>query len=118
MLAGNRSYRVGDQILKEISDLLLRKVRDPRLKDVTLTDVSVSKDLRRAHVYYSIFGTGEQKKQAQEGFESATGYIRKKIGERLQLRYVPDMQFQYDTSLEYGQKMERILEELNPEKDE
>ena len=118
MLAGNRSYRVGDQILREISDLLLRKVRDPRLKDVTLTDVSVSKDLRRAHVYYSIFGTGEQKKQAQEGFESATGYIRKKIGERLQLRYVPDMQFQYDTSLEYGQKMERILEELNPEKDE
>ena len=118
MLAGNRSHRVGDQVLREISDLLLRKVKDPRLKDVTLTDVSVSKDLRRAHVYYSIFGTGEQKKQAQEGFESATGYIRKKIGERLQLRYVPDMQFQYDTSLEYGQKMERILEELNPEKDE
>ena len=118
MLAGNRSHRVGDQILREISDLLLRKVKDPRLKDVTLTDVSVSKDLRRAHVYYSIFGTGEQKKQAREGFESAKGYIRREIGERLQLRYVPDMQFRYDTSLEYGQKMERILKELNPEKDE
>jgi len=118
MLAGNRSHRVGDQILREISDLLLRKVKDPRLKGITLTDVSVSKDLRRAHVYYSVFGTGEQKKLAQEGFESAKGYIRREIGERLQLRYVPDMQFSFDSSLEYGQKMEKILEELSSKKDE
>jgi ribosome-binding factor A len=118
MLAGNRSHRVGDQILREISDLLLKKVRDPRLKGVTLTDVSVSRDLRRAYVYYSIFGEGEQKKQVQEGFESAKGYIRREIGERLQLRYVPDVQFRHDNSLEYGQKMERILEELSSEKDE
>ena len=118
MLAGNRSHRVGDQILKEISDLLLKKVKDPRLKGVTLTDVSVSRDLRRAYVYYSIFGEGEQKKQAREGFESARGYIRREIGERLQLRYVPDVQFRYDNSLEYGQKMERILEELSSAKDE
>jgi ribosome-binding factor A len=118
MLAGNRSHRVGDQILREISDLLLKKVKDPRLTGVTLTDVSMSKDLRRAHVYYSILGTDEQKKQAQEGFESARGYIRREIGERLHLRYVPDMQFRYDSSLEYGQKMERILEGLNPENDE
>jgi len=118
MLAGNRSHRVGDQILREISDLLLRKVKDPRLKGITLTDVSVSKDLRRAHVYYSVFGTGEQKKLAQEGFESAKGYIRREIGERLQLRYVPDMQFSFDSSLEYGQKMEEILEELSSKKDE
>ncbi len=118
MLAGNRSHRVGDQILREISDLLLRKVKDPRLKGITLTDVSVSKDLRRAHVYYSVFGTGEQKKLAQEGFESAKGYIRREIGERLQLRYVPDMRFSFDSSLEYGQKMEKILEELGSKKDE
>lgn len=118
MLAGNRSHRVGDQILREISDLLLKKVKDPRLKGVTLTDVSVSRDLRRAYVYYSIFGEGEQKKQVQEGFESAKGYIRREIGERLQLRYVPDVQFRHDNSLEYGQKMERILEELSSPKDE
>ena len=118
MLAGSRSHRVGDQVLKEVSDLLLKKVKDPRLKRVTLTDVSVSKDLRRARVYYSIFGTGEERKLAQEGFESAKGYIRREIGERLQLRYVPEMRFEYDSSLEYGQKMERILEELSPKKDE
>ena len=55
MLAGNRTHRVGDQILKEISNLLLRKVKDPRLKGVTVTDVRMSKDLRHAYVYYSLF---------------------------------------------------------------
>lgn len=114
MLAGNRSHRVGDQILREISNLLLRKVKDPRIKGVTLTDVKMSKDLRNAYVYYSLFGQDEQKKQAQVGFESAKGFIRKEIGERLHLRYVPDIRFRYDMSLEYGQKMERLLEKITP----
>lgn len=114
MLAGNRSHRVGDQILREISDLLLRKVRDPRLKGVTLTDVRMSKDLRHAYVYYSLLGQDEQRKQAQAGFESAKGFIRREIGERVHLRYIPDIQFRYDTSLEYGQKMERLLERITP----
>jgi len=114
MLSGNRSDRVGDQILREISNLLLRKVRDPRLKGVTLTDVRMSKDLRHAYVYYSLFGQDEQKKEAQAGFESAKGFIRKEIGERVHLKYIPDIQFKYDTSLEYGQKMERLLEKITP----
>ena len=114
MLAGSRSHRVGDQILREISDLLLRKLRDPRLKGVTLTDVRMSKDLRHAYVYYSLLGQDEQKKQAQAGFESAKGFIRREIGERVHLRYIPDIQFKYDMSLEYGQKMERLLEKITP----
>jgi len=118
MLAGNRTHRVGDQILKEISSLLLRKVKDPRLNGVTVTDVHMSKDLRHAYVYYSLFWEGQQKKEAHEGFESAKGFIRREIGERLQLRYVPDIQFRYDDSLDYGQKMERILAKLGSESDE
>ena len=118
MLAGNRSDRVGDQLLREISVLLLRKVKDPRLRGVTLTDARMTKDLRHAYVYYSFFGQDEQKKQAQAGFESAKGFIRKEIGERLHLRYVPDIQFRYDISLEYGQKMDRLLDELVPRLDE
>ncbi len=114
MLAGSRSHRVGDQILREISNLLLRKLGDPRLKGVTLTDVRMSKDLRHAFVYYSLFGQDEQKKEAQAGFESAKGFIRKEIGERVHLKYIPDIQFKYDTSLEYGQKMERLLEKITP----
>ena len=118
MLAGNRSHRVGDQILREISNLLLRKVKDPRLTGVTLTDVRMTKDLKRAYVYYSLFGQDEQKEQAQAGFESAKGFIRKEIGGKLHLKYVPDIQFRYDISLEYGQKMERLLEKIAPRLDE
>ena len=118
MLAGNRTDRVGDQILREISNLLVRKVNDPRLKGVTITDVRMSKDLRHAYVYYSLFWEGQQKKQAHEGFESAKGFIRREIGERLQLRYVPDIQFRYDESLDYGQKMERVLAKLDSGSDE
>ncbi len=115
MLAGNRSHRVGGQILREISNLLLTKVKDPRLRGVTLTDVRMTKDLRQASVYYSVVGTDEQKKQVHAGFESAKGFIRKEIGERLHLRYVPDIQFKYDVSLETGQRMERLLEKLAPQ---
>jgi len=112
MLAGNRSQRIGDQILKEISDLLLRKVKDPRLTGVTLTEVKVSKDLRNAYVYYSVFSQDEQKEQVQAGFESAKGFLRKEIGERLHLRYVPAIRFIYDISLEYGEKIERLLRKI------
>ena len=114
MLAGDRAERVGDQILREISDLLLKKVKDPRLKGVTLTEVRVSRDLRNAFVYYSLFTEDEHREQAQKGFESAQGFIRKEIGERLHLRYVPKIQLKYDTSLEYGQRIDKLLDKLTP----
>ena len=117
MLAGGRPHRVGDQILREISNLLLFKVKDPRLRGITLTEVKMSKDLRHAYVYYSILGKDEQKRDAQAGFESAKGFIRKAVGESLHLRYVPDIQFRYDTSLEQGQRIERLLEEVGSRSD-
>jgi ribosome-binding factor A len=118
MGAGARSQRIGDQILREISRLLLFKVKDPRLGGIiTLTEVTMSKDLRYAYVYYSLLGTEEQKRDAQAGFESAKGFIRKAVGENLHLRYVPDIQFRYDESLEQGQKIEKLLEEIGSEPD-
>lgn len=114
MLAGDRSYRIGDQILKEASMILFKRVRDPRLNGVTLTGVKMTKDLRHAYIYYSLLGGDEQISLAQAGFESAKGFMRKEIGEGLRLKYVPDIKFIYDTSLEYGQKMEKLLEEVVP----
>lgn len=113
MLAGNRSQRVGDQILREISELLLKKIKDPRLTVVTLTEVTMSKDLRNAYVYYSVLGQDKDKDQAQLGFESAKGFIRRALGESLHVRYVPDIQFRYDSSLEYGRKMEKLFETID-----
>ena len=114
MLAGNRSYRIGDQILREASMILLKRVRDPRLKGVTLTGVKMTKDLKHAYVYYSLFGNNEQISLAQAGFKSAKGFMRKEIGEGLRLKYVPDIQFIYDKSLEYGQKMDKLLDKIVP----
>ena len=114
MLAGNRSQRVGDLILREISYLLLRKVKDPRIKGATITEVQMTRDLRIAYVYYSLFGQDVNKKAAQEGFESAKGFIRKDVGEKLHLQYVPDIHFKYDNSLEYGQEIDSLLNKITP----
>lgn len=118
MLSGDRSYRVGDLILKEISGLLLEKVNDPRLNGVTITGVQMTKDLRNAYVYYSVFGQEEKKSEALKGFESAKGFIRKKIGEGIHLRYVPNIQFRHDNSLEYGQKLEGVFKKIKTHRPE
>lgn len=119
MLAGRRAVRVGDQILKEIAELLVKKVKDPRVKATTLTGIHLSDDLKHARVYYSVMGDEEDIIRAQAGLDSAKGFIKRKIGMRMDLRYVPDIVFEHDLSLEKGNKMERLFEKikLNEPKD-
>lgn len=112
MLAGKRAVRVGDQILKEISYLLLERVTDPRVKGVTLTGVDLSKDLKRAKVFYSIIGDQENIKNAQTGLDSAKGYIKREMGIRMALKYIPEIKFMYDPSLKSGSEMEKLFEKL------
>ena len=111
-MAGKRSARVGDQILREIALLLLRKVRDPRVRGVTVTGVRLSNDLKIARVYFSVMGEQEQIKRAQSGLDSAKGFIKREIGRQLSLRYVPEIIFVHDVSLEKGNHMDRIFEAL------
>ncbi|MFH1490371.1 MAG: 30S ribosome-binding factor RbfA, partial [Pseudomonadota bacterium] len=91
MLAGKRSVRVGDQILKEIADLLLRKVKDPRVKGVTLTGIEVSRDLKNARIFFSVLGGHEAVKKAMAGMESAKGFIKREVGFRTDLKYIPEL---------------------------
>ncbi len=115
MLAGKRAVRVGDQILKEIALLLLEKVKDPRIQGVTITGIHLSNNLKQAKVYYSVIGEKEQIEKAQEGLNSAKGFIKREIGLGLQLRYVPEIIFLHDPSLENGSHMERLFEEIGKE---
>ncbi|MFP4036371.1 MAG: 30S ribosome-binding factor RbfA [Desulfobacteraceae bacterium] len=115
MSAGRRSIRVGEQLLRELADLLEHKVRDPRVRRVTLTRVSMSNDLRFARVYYSALEEGRDLTQVQEGLESAKGFMKREIGVRLDLRYIPELAFRHDPSLEHGEYMERLLRDLRPE---
>ena len=116
MLSGKRAVRVGDQILKEIAGLLIEKVKDPRVKGVTLTGVHLSDDLRHARVYYSILGDRKGVKRSQAGLDSAKGFIKKAIGARLALKYMPDITFKHDPTMQNGHSLEMLLNDLIPEK--
>jgi ribosome-binding factor A len=112
MLPGKRSVRVGDLILREIAFLLLEKVKDPRVQGVTLTGIHLSDDLKRAKIFYSIVGDQQQIKKALTGLNSAKGFIKREIGIRMELRYIPDISFAHDPSLEDGSHMEQVFEKI------
>ena len=95
-----------------LMDLLERKVSDPRLEMVTITDVVVTPDVVRANVHYSILGGAEAQAEAQAGLESAAGWLRRELGRRLRLRHTPELVFHYDPSLERGEHIASILDEL------
>ena len=116
MLAGKRAVRVGDQILKEIAILLLNRVKDPRVQGVTMTGIDLSNDLKLARVYFSVMGDKSDIERALAGLNSAKGFIKREIGLRMQLRYVPEIKFLHDASLESGSHLDRIFEEI--QKDE
>jgi ribosome-binding factor A len=113
MLPGKRSVRVGDVILKEVAFLLLERVRDPRVQGVTLTGVRLSDDLKLARIYYSVMGDEARVENAQAGLNSATGFVKREIGRRSGLRYIPEIKFVYDPSLETGEHMERVFEKMH-----
>ena len=112
MLAGKRAVRIGDLLLREIADLLTKRVKDPRVKGVTLTGVLVSGDLKHARVYYSAIGDEGAMLEIQSGLDSAKGFIKREIGLRLELKYVPDIVFKHDPSLEKGEHMERVFQRI------
>ena len=111
-----RLNRVNDMIRKELSELLMREIRDPRLSGLlSVTQVDTSKDLRFAKVFVSVMGSEEEKKQAEEGLAAASGYLRRGLGERLTLRYVPALSFYRDDSIERGSRLLDIINEVAPE---
>jgi ribosome-binding factor A len=104
--------RVGDMIRNHLMDLFERKVNDPRLQMITITDVVVTSDAARADVHFSVLGGAKAQAEAQEGLESAAGWLRRELGHRLRLRNTPQLIFHYDPSLERGEHITSILDEL------
>ncbi len=106
--------RVSDLIRAHLTDLLERKVNDPRLEstNVTITDVTITPDALRADVHFSVLGGEEAREEAQAGLESAAGWLRHELGRRLRLRNTPALVFHYDPSLERGEHIASILDEL------
>ena len=116
-MEGKRSEKVADLIQKEISEMLLRTIKDPRIGFVTITRVSVSEDYRSAKVYFSIPGSLEERQRSMEGLNSAKGYVRKELGRRIRLRYTPEVFFKFDPSIEYSIHIEEVFRHLKEEKE-
>jgi ribosome-binding factor A len=111
-MPSRRQRRVSDLIQKEISELLQRKVNDPRLSFVTVTAVEVSADLRQAHIYVSTMGDQKVREEMLTGLKHATGFLRQELGSRLALRYIPNLNFHLDDSLERSQRIMQLLDQL------
>ena len=107
-----RMERVNEQMRREISQMLQQEFEDRRLKMVTILSVDVSKDLRHAVVYYSVLGDEHKIKEMDEILTKIKGYIRKLVGERIRMRYTPEIRFEYDRSIAYGAKIEKALAEI------
>jgi ribosome-binding factor A len=110
-----RSERLGELLLAEISEVVARNLKDPRLGFVTFTRVELSDDLRHAKVFASILGAAPEKARTLQGLASATGYIRRHLGRILRLRYTPELTFLIDESMEHGAKIAQLLRQLHVE---
>ena len=108
-----RTDRVGMEIKREVNEILQKKVRDPRVQGVTVTDVQMVGDLSMAKVYYTIMSDlASDNQKAQTGLEKATGTIKRELGRKLTLYKIPDLVFEKDQSIEYGNKIDQMLRAL------
>ncbi len=111
----DRNQRLEGEIRAVLSDLLRLEVNDPRLADVTVSTVRLTADRSHARVFFSVLGDAERERQASDGFAAASSFMRRELGRRMRLRTVPSLEFQRDTSYEYGDRMERLFDRLNTE---
>ncbi len=107
-----RPGRVGEMVLRELSQMLLRDLKDPRLRGVTLTSVQMTDDLRLGRVFFSHLEGRAQAPEAVRGFRSAAGFIRRQIGRALGLRYTPELEFEFDPGLECAARIGELLREV------
>lgn len=109
-----RINRISEEVKKVVSDLIQNEIKDPRISGMpSVNKVSVTKDLRFAKIYISVLGSEEDKASTIEGLQSAKGFVRKEIGNRIDLRHVPEPLFELDESIEKALYMTKLIEEVN-----
>ncbi|MDF2882461.1 MAG: ribosome-binding factor [Clostridiaceae bacterium] len=112
-----RSGRINEEMKKEISNIIQNEIRDPRLSAmISVTKVDVTKDLRYAKVYVSIFGKDEEKQESISALKNSSSFIRREIGHRINLRYTPEIIIELDNSIEHGMHIDEILNSIKEKK--
>ncbi len=107
-----RADRISTKIQSSLSDLLRKKINDPRLEMVTITGVKLTQDLKEANIYFTISRGEKAQKEAARGFMNASGFIRSSLAKTLGLRYMPKLKFIHDNSFDYGSRMDALLNSL------
>lgn len=116
-MAKYRTGRINEEMKKEISAIVMNGLKDPRITAmITITDVEVTSDLRYAKVYASIFGSEEQKEESFLGLKNSAGFIRREVGKRIQLRYVPELIFVKDETIDHGMHIDELIRKANEQK--
>lgn len=113
-----RSIRIGELIKEEVARLILYKLKDPRIGFVSVTRVEVSSDLRHAKIFISVYGDDRATKRSIEGLKSAKGFIRHQIGEKIRMRYLPELVFKLDDSILESIKIGQIINSLHKDGEE
>jgi ribosome-binding factor A len=114
-MPSRRQVQVGEAVQQHISYLLQRELKDPRIGFVTVISVDMSADLKYARVFVSVMGTPEEQKATMAALASGRGFIRRELASRLDMRFAPEIQFKLDTSAEYSDRINRLLNELKAE---
>ena len=105
----SRNQRLGTEVLRTLSELLRFEIKDPRLKNVSLTSVDLSRDLSVARIYFSLLDPADSPEPAEEGLKRATGFLRSKLGRALEIRHVPELRFAHDDSAEESAKISQLI---------
>jgi len=116
MASTHRVNRVRGMLTRELSDIIMR-LKDPRVRLVTVVDTELSKDLRYARVFVSVIGSPEERQEAMEGLENALGYIRREVASRIQLRITPEISIAYDPTIERAARITALIDSLNHDGD-
>lgn len=107
-----RIEKIQELMKQEISKIILRELKDPRIGFVTVTGVHITRDLSEATAYVSIMGNEKHVKDSWEGLQSSLGYIRREIGHRVRLRITPELKFEIDKSLDYSEHIQKLLNKI------
>lgn len=107
-----RREKLRELIKEEVSSILRREMKDPRIGFVTVTDVEISSDLSHVKIYVSVLGDEPSREETMRGLESATGFVRSELGRRIRLRHTPEIVFKFDSSIERGAKVLELLDKV------
>jgi ribosome-binding factor A len=115
MVSKMRAQRIADRIREELSEMLIQEISDPRLSEISVTDVNVDRELSYANIYVSALEGSERSEEVLAGLEHAKGYLRHELAQRIELRTFPYLRFHWDATFEHADKIERLIASLHEE---